>query len=147
MQLQDEDSPNNTILPHTVPEDFLYTTPVSYSYVLGNADGSNDGVVSIEDVQVIYMLIDTYGELLVGEPVTGLTYSANSFYAGLFLQINGIYTLSLEIADVNQDGYVNNADVSAVFSYYINNVALLDPYSTPIGQTQTQITYFVAFSE
>jgi hypothetical protein len=136
---------NGTVLSYSLPTTFTYTeSSISYSYVLGDLDGN--GEVTVEDAQLLDLLVDTYGPVIAIDATdTGLTYSSTTPYQGLFISIDGVETLVLCVADVNFDGVVDGTDQHLVLVYYVNVIVSGQSYSGEIGETQTKVTYVIDF--
>lgn len=142
LEIEDyQDEMQTPIVPQE-PTTFEYTTPISYTFMLGDISG--DGYISIDDVQLLVQLVNsvTGNEL----DVDGTYTVSSTTYPGLYISINGTPTLVLRVADVNFDMIVDIDDAWDLLAYYTEVIVSGQPYDGEIGQMQTHVTYIIQFS-
>jgi len=139
------DDPSGAV-DYTISEQFKYFVPVSYNFKLGNINGDDN--ITVADAQNILLMLSAYQGVLTTDTETNV-FDNDPNFSGLFIEINGVSTLVLQVADVNFDGIIDTTDASLVLQYAVDEVS-----GTPhppaeecqIGQPQNRVLYILCFT-
>ena len=137
------DDPSGAV-DYTISEQFEYFVPVSYSFKLGNINGDDN--ITVADAQNILLMLSAYQGVLTTDTETNV-FDNDPNFSGLFIEINGVSTLVLQVADVNFDGIIDTTDASLVLQYVVEGVSgTPHPDECQIGEVQTRVKYFLCFT-
>lgn len=138
-------STNQSIpLEYDLSETFEYYDAVSYSFILGNING--DGNITVADAQNILLMLSAYQGVLTTDTETNV-FDNDPNFSGLFIEINGVSTLVLQVADVNFDGIIDTTDASLVLQYVAEGVSgTPHPDECQIGLLQNRVLYILCFT-
>lgn len=137
-------NPDAQPIEYEISETFEYYDAVSYSFNLGNING--DGSITVADAQNILLMLSAYQGVLTTDTETNV-FDNDPNFSGLFIEINGVSTLVLHVADVNFDGIIDTTDASLVLQYVAEGVSgTPHPDECQIGEEQTRVKYFLCFT-